>query len=259
MRIRQPAVAGTFYPESADTLRSLIIDLLNDAPRRKLSPKVLVVPHADYEHSGAVAASAYCLLEEVRQKIRRVVLLGPPHETSFEGVALPDCSSYSSPLGDIPLDTQTMQSLLKFHQVHQSDNFHAVEHSLEVQCPFLQVCLDDFLLIPLVVGDISAMSVAEILDYLWGGEETLLIISTELSHWHSYEETTYRDTLTAKTIEQLSGGLTGGQANGCDLLNGMMTVAGRRGMGVTTLDIRNSGDTTGEQDRVVGYGAFVIQ
>ena len=259
MTIRQPAVAGMFYPDSASALNSFVTEMLNDSPVRDLSPKVLVVPHAGYIYSGSVAASAYRLLEGMKDIIRRVVLLGPAHRVSLEGMALPDCDAFSTPLGDIPLDTQAMNSLLKFSQIQQSNTPHAMEHSLEVQCPFLQICLSDFKLIPVVVGDATPMAVAEVLDHLWGGEETLIIISSDLSHFHDYDEATYRDNLTVKAIEQLSSNLTGGQACGCHPLNGMLKVAEHRGMEVITLDVRNSGDTAGDKDRVVGYGSFVIQ
>ena len=259
MTIRQPAVAGMFYPESASTLNSFLTEMLNDSQVRDLSPKVLIVPHAGYIYSGPVAASAYRLLEGIKDTVRRVILLGPAHQVSLEGMALPDCDAFSTPLGDIPLDTPAMDSLLQFSQVQKSDAPHAMEHSLEVQCPFLQMCLSDFKLIPVVVGDTTPIAVAEVLDYLWGGEETLIIISSDLSHFHNYEEATYRDNLTVKAIEQLSSNLTGGQACGCHPLNGMMKVAQRRGMEVITLDVRNSGDTAGDKDRVVGYGSFVIQ
>lgn len=259
MTIRSPAVAGAFYPDSATVLDAFISELLNDSPKRSLSPKVLIVPHAGYIYSGPTAANAYKLLEPLKNSVRRVILLGPSHRTVFEGLALPDCEAFSTPLGNIPLDTQAMQALSRFAQIQTLDSAHSQEHSLEVQCPFLQMILNDFKLIPIVVGDATPLAVAEIIDYLWGGPETLIIISSDLSHYHNYEEASYRDNLTVKAIEQLSANLTGGQACGCHPLNGMMKVAQRRGMEVITLDVCNSGDTAGDKDRVVGYGAFVIQ
>ncbi|MGI9274126.1 MAG: AmmeMemoRadiSam system protein B [Endozoicomonas sp.] len=259
MTIRQPAVAGTFYPDQPEALQTFVRDMLSEAEDRELSPKVLVVPHAGYIYSGPIAASAYRLLESLKQNVRRVVLLGPSHRVPFEGLALPDSNAFATPLGTIPLDTEAMEKLLRFSQVQKLDSAHSLEHSLEVQCPFLQSGLGNFKLIPLVVGDASALAVTEVLDFLWGGEETLIIISTDLSHYHSYEEASHRDGLTVRAIEQLSSSLTGGQACGCYPLNGMMRVAQRRGMEVITLDVRNSGDTAGDKKRVVGYGAFVIQ
>ena len=259
MTIRQPAVAGTFYPDSPGALSQMISNLLGEAKAQDLSPKVLVVPHAGLIYSGPIAANAYRLLRSMATEIRRVVLLGPSHRVPLQGMALPDCEAFATPLGEIPLDLDAMAALQSFNQVRVLDQAHAQEHSLEVQCPFLQSCLDEFKLVPIVVGDASALSVAEVIEQLWGEQETLIIISSDLSHFHSYEEACYRDQQTAKAIEQLSSNLTGGQACGCHPLNGMLKVAQRRGMDVITLDVRNSGDTAGDKGRVVGYGAFVIQ
>lgn len=259
MTIRQPAVAGTFYPDSPGALNQMINDLLGEAEVKDLSPKAIVVPHAGLIYSGPIAANAYRLLHSMAPEIRRVVLLGPSHRVPFQGMALPDCEAFATPLGQIPLDLDAMAALQSFSQVSVLDQAHKHEHSLEVQCPFLQSCLDEFKLVPIVVGDDSALSVAEVIEQLWGEQETLIIISSDLSHFHSYEEACYRDQQTAKAIEQLSSNLTGGQACGCNPLNGMLKVAQRRGMDVITLDVRNSGDTAGDKSRVVGYGAFVIQ
>ncbi|WBA82811.1 AmmeMemoRadiSam system protein B [Endozoicomonas sp. GU-1] len=259
MIIRQPAVAGTFYPDSPKALANTVKEMLSDAHPRDFSPKVLVVPHAGFIYSGPVAASAYRLLNSMRQNIRRVALLGPSHRVPLLGMALPDCEAFATPLGNIPLDIEAMEELKQFSQVETIDEAHTHEHSLEVQCPFLQECLDDFKLIPIVVGDTSPIAVAEVIEHLWGEEETLMIISSDLSHYHTYEEACYRDNQTVKAIEQLSCNLTGGQACGCYPLNGMLKVAQHRGMDVITLDVRNSGDTAGDKSRVVGYGAFVIQ
>ena len=259
MTIRQPAVAGTFYPDSPGALNQMINDLLGEAEVKDLSPKAMVVPHAGLIYSGPIAANAYRLLNSMAPEIRRVVLLGPSHRVPFQGMALPDCEAFATPLGQIPLDLDAMAALQSFSQVSVLDQAHKHEHSLEVQCPFLQSCLDEFKLVPIVVGDDSALSVAEVIEQLWGEQETLIIISSDLSHFHSYEEACYRDQQTAKAIEQLSSNLTGGQACGCNPLNGMLKVAQRRGMDVITLDVRNSGDTAGDKSRVVGYGAFVIQ
>ena len=259
MTTRQPAVAGAFYPDSATVLDAFISELLSESPQRSLSPKVLIVPHAGYIYSGPTAARAYKLLEPMKNSIRRVVLLGPSHRAAFEGLALPDSEAFATPLGNIPLDTEAMEALSRFAQIQTLDGAHAREHSLEVQCPFLQMSLSNFKLVPIVVGDATPFAVAEVIDFLWGEDETLIIISSDLSHYHNYEEASYRDNLTVKAIEQLSCTLTGGQACGCHPLNGMMKVAQRRGMEVITLDVCNSGDTAGDKDRVVGYGAFVIQ
>ena len=259
MTVRQPAVAGAFYPGDPAILQTVVSDMLQEAEHRDLSPKALIVPHAGYIYSGPVAATAYHLLEPYRQSIRRVVLLGPSHQVPFEGLALPDADSFMTPLGHVDLDKPVMEALKRFSQVQTLSAAHAREHSLEVQLPFLQACLDHFTLVPLVVGHASAMVVAEVIDFLWGKDDTLIIISSDLSHYHSYEEAQRRDNLTVKAIEQLTTDLTGGQACGCCPVNGMLKVAQRRGMEVQTLDVRNSGDTAGDKKRVVGYGSFAIQ
>ncbi|KEQ14815.1 dioxygenase [Endozoicomonas montiporae] len=259
MTVRQPAVAGAFYPDDPNILQKVVFNMLQEADQRDLSPKALIVPHAGYIYSGPVAASAYQLLEPYRDNIRRVVLLGPSHQVAFEGLALPDADHFMTPLGSVHLDRPAMAALGRFSQVQVLPLAHSMEHSLEVQLPFLQSCLDQFSLVPLVVGQASALAVAEVIDFLWGQDDTLIIISSDLSHYHSYEEAQRRDNLTVKAIEQLTTDLTGGQACGCSPINGMLKVAQRRGMEVQTLDVRNSGDTAGDKKRVVGYGAFAIQ
>ena len=259
MTVRQPAVAGAFYPDEPEILQTVVMNMLQEADHRDLSPKALIVPHAGYIYSGPVAASAYQLLEPFRDSIRRVVLLGPSHQVPFEGLALPDADFFMTPLGKVHLDKPAMVALSRFSQIQSLSSAHASEHSLEVQLPFLQSCLDNFSLVPLVVGHASALVVAEIIDFLWGNEDTLIVISSDLSHYHTYEEAQRRDNLTVKAIEQLTTDLTGGQACGCCPINGMLKVAQRRGMEVQTLDVRNSGDTAGDKQRVVGYGAFAIQ
>ncbi|MGY0217053.1 AmmeMemoRadiSam system protein B [Endozoicomonadaceae bacterium StTr2] len=259
MNTRPPAVAGTFYPAGEATLRGMVSGFLDEAAGRDLSPKAIVVPHAGYIYSGPIAASAYALLAPVADQIKRVVLLGPTHHIPFEGLALPESQIFMTPLGPVNLDTEIMSELLRFSQVQPLDAAHEHEHSLEVQCPFLQSCLPEFKLIPLVVGSAPPLAVAEVLDFLWGNDETLIVISTDLSHYHNYEEACSRDNVTRRAIEQLHTNLTGGQACGAYPLNGLLSVAQRRGMEVITLDIRNSGDTAGDKQRVVGYGAFAVQ
>ncbi len=259
MNTRPPAVAGSFYPAGETTLQDTVSSFLEDADKRDLSPKAIIVPHAGYIYSGPIAASAYALLAPVTEQIKRVVLLGPSHHIPFEGLALPEAQSFTTPLGPVKLDTEIMDELLRFSQVQSLDAAHEHEHSLEVQCPFLQTCLPDFMLVPLVVGAAPPLAVAEVLDFLWGGNETLIVISTDLSHYHNYEEACSRDNVTRRAIEQLNTNLTGGQACGAHPLNGLLAVAQRRGMEVITLDMRNSGDTAGDKQRVVGYGAFAVQ
>lgn len=258
LSVRPAAVAGLFYPGDPQTLRDLVHRQLADNPSRDASPKVLIAPHAGYVYSGPVAARAYNLLAPVAATLRRVVLFGPAHRVALRGVALPTVDAFRTPLGDVPLDTQAMRDLDDLPQVIRSDEAHREEHSLEVHLPFLQTVLGEFKLVPLVVGWAAAADVAAVMERLWGGDETLLVISSDLSHYHAYTEARRIDTDTAERIETLQASLTGDQACGCHCLNGLLEVARRRRLRIQRLDLRNSGDTAGDPARVVGYGAWTL-
>jgi AmmeMemoRadiSam system protein B len=263
--IRQPAVAGRFYPDDAGQLRSAVQGYLNEArlrlPDRKIDgpPKAIIVPHAGYVYSGSVAASAYAQLEPFRDLFRRVVLLGPSHYFRIRGLAACHADIFETPLGPIPVDTAAVERLLEMPQVERVDAAHAREHSLEVHLPFLQQVLDDFRLIPLTVGDATPDEVAEVIEALWGGSETLFVISSDLSHFHDYETARRLDRETSQTIESLRyEELRGDRACGFKPISGLLDALRKRNMHVRLLDLRNSGDTGGDRDRVVGYGAYVI-
>lgn len=261
MEIRQPAVAGTFYPDNPKYLEKELTAMLEEAARPDIDPaaiKALVVPHAGYIYSGPVAATAYRLLTRRREQIRRVVLLGPSHRIPFRGLALPLADRFQTPLGDIPLDTQAMQSISSLPEVVRRDDAHEWEHSLEVQLPFLQKVLANFQLVPIVVGDADPETVAEVLERLWGDSETLIVISSDLSHYLPYELAKQIDSQTARSIEAKSDTIEGDQACGCRPLNGLLRLAKRKGLEVKTLDLRNSGDITGARDQVVGYGSYAV-
>ncbi len=263
---RRPAVAGMFYPEDARTLAGEIAALLAQAAAQKPqmlagSLKALIVPHAGYVYSGAVAASAYAQLLPLRQNIQRVVLLGPTHRVAVRGLALPEAAAFDTPLGSIRIDSELEQRALQLPQVGQNRAAHAFEHSLEVQLPFLQTVLDEFTLLPLAVGMASAEEVAEVLDTLWGGPETLILISSDLSHFHAYAEARHLDMITAEQILALHQLATHEQACGATPVNGLLLCAKRHGLQARLLDLRNSGDSTAgasDKSRVVGYGAFAL-
>lgn len=259
MNVRPPAVAGMFYPGNADELRRSLTACFKSArPHVGLRPKALIVPHAGYIYSGPVAASAYALLESLRNVIRRVVLLGPVHRVWVPGLALPGVAAFDTPLGRVPLDQDAIASLADLPQVEVSVAAHAQEHSLEVHLPFLQTVLADFSLVPLAVGEATPEEVAQVLDCLWGGEETLIVVSSDLSHFHSYTKAQLADQATAHAILKLDSHLVGEQACGAYPINGLMLAARRRGLSIQVIDMRNSGDTAGDHSRVVGYGAFVL-
>jgi AmmeMemoRadiSam system protein B len=261
METRQPAVAGTFYEEDPELLQMDLDNMLNSAVRPELDPdslKALIVPHAGYIYSGPIAATAYKLLKARRNQINRVILLGPSHRVPLQGIATPQSRMFRTPLGDIPLDLQAIELIKNLPSVVVREDAHTWEHSLEVQLPFLQTVLDEFVLVPLVVGSTDAEAVAAVLNKLWGNDETLVVISTDLSHFLPYEEACSKDSSTTKLIEQFNSSLIGEQACGCHPLNGLLKLAGEKGLNLSTLDLRNSGDTAGSHDRVVGYGSYAI-
>lgn len=254
---RLPAVAGTFYPADPVALRRMVDGFLAQAEASGAPPKALVAPHAGYVYSGPVAASIYARLMPVRHAIRRVVLLGPSHRVPLRGIAMSGAREFVTPLGAIPLDREAMAGLQDLPQVGVLDEAHALEHSLEVHLPFLQAILDDFSLVPLVVGETTPEEVAEVLDRLWGGDETLIVVSSDLSHYHGYDQARALDQETSELIASLgSTRIDGDHACGCRPLNGLIQAAKRRGLHGEIVDLRNSGDTAGPRDRVVGYGAY---
>ena len=259
--VRAPAVAGTFYPgesrELAQTLAQMLGTAAHDAPERAV-PKALIAPHAGYIYSGPVAASVYALLAPARRSITRVVLLGPTHRVAVRGLALPASQAFATPLGTVEIDRAAVDTLRGMPQVTVSEQAHALEHSLEVHVPFLQTVLDRFTLVPLAVGHASAQEVAEVLDALWGGPETLIVVSSDLSHYLSYGDAQAVDRATAKAILGFASDLSHEQACGATPVTGLSQTAKRRGLKAELIDLRNSGDTAGDKNRVVGYGAFAF-
>jgi len=257
--IRPPAVAGTFYPARPAVLKQAVRDMLAHPEGSELAhlPKALIVPHAGYVYSGPIAASAYARLAPLRGHIRRVVLLGPAHYVPIRGLALPEDDRFATPLGEIPLDVAGMRRLETSPVVTRDAAAHEQEHSLEVQLPFLQEVLGEFELLPLVVGEASAAEVAEVLEMVWGGDETLIVISSDLSHYLPDERARVVDHETVARILALHS-VGHRQACGATPINGLLLAAQRRGLHAVALDVRNSSQTAGDPDRVVGYGAFAF-
>jgi len=259
--VRPAAVAGTFYPDTRGVLRRTIEDMLATArpAARPAHIKALIVPHAGYVYSGPVAASAYALVAGLRDRIRRVVLLGPAHRVYVRGLALPDAARFATPLGEVALDRAGMRALQDLPQVTVSAAAHQMEHSLEVQLPFLQTVLGEFSLLPLAVGEATADEVAEVLERLWGGDETLIVISSDLSHFLPAAQARQIDRGTANAILALDAHLDHDQACGATPVNGLLQAARRHGLRAVELDLRNSADTAGDPQRVVGYAAFAFE
>jgi hypothetical protein len=261
--IRPTAVAGAFYPGEPAVLMHDIRAMLAAARPQTLANnvhiKALIVPHAGYVYSGPIAASAYAQLIPLRHKIRHVVLLGPVHRVPVRGLALPGTvDSFATPLGLIPLDKHAMERIAVLPQVVESAPAHAMEHSLEVQLPFLQLVLDDFTLLPLAVGDATPQAVAEVLEALWDDPDTLIVISSDLSHYLPYDVAKRTDHATAQSILDLASPISHEQACGGTPINGLLLAARRHHLTPQLLDLRNSGDTEGDRGRVVGYGAFAF-
>jgi MEMO1 family protein len=259
--VRPAAVAGMFYPEDARELAAQVaayLDRTEDAPQAPGFPKAVIVPHAGYIYSGPVAASAYDLLRSARGIVRRVVVLGPCHRVPVRGLALPQARAFETPLGRIRLDAEGLSAIRDLPQVVESAATHAQEHALEVQLPFLQQVLGDFSLVPLVVGDAAPEKVAEVLDRLWGGSETLIVISSDLSHYHPYDSAREIDRATVRAILDFDVGLSHDQACGATPVAGALIAAKRKGLAAKLLDCRNSGDTAGDKHRVVGYASFAL-
>lgn len=257
--IRPAAVAGVFYPDSERFLNGEIGHLLGEVePTRPLHPKAIIAPHAGYIYSGPIAASVYGPLAGLRGQIRRVILLGPTHRVAVDGLAVPTAQAFATPLGNIAIDRQAIDAIANLPQVVVSDEAHAQEHSLEVQLPFLQTVLGEFSLVPLAVGKTSAMDVSEVLERLWGGEETLIVVSSDLSHYLPYEEARMIDKQTAERILNFCPTIHHYQACGATPVNGLLLSARHHGLRAMQVDLRNSGDTAGDKSRVVGYGAFAF-
>ncbi len=259
--VRPPAVAGTFYPGSAGQLAKDVAALLAGAAgaaRGQPVPKAIIAPHAGYIYSGPVAASVYARLAPARGVIKRVVLLGPVHRVAVRGLALPDAQALATPLGTIAVDASAVSALKQLPQITVSAAAHAQEHSLEVHLPFLQEALGEFTLVPLAVGDATTDEVAQVLDLLWGGDETLIVISSDLSHYLGYADAQAIDRLTARAILDLQPHVSHEQACGGTPVNGLLQTARKRGLSPELVDLRNSGDTAGDRTRVVGYGAFAF-
>lgn len=258
--VRAPAVAGSFYPASPTRLRDEVRHHLAAAEIASLPrPKALIVPHAGYVYSGPIAGAGYATLVGRASDVTRVVLLGPSHRAALRGIATSSADAFATPLGEVPLDRAAIDGLLLLPGVACFDAAHELEHSLEVQLPFLQCVLGDFALVPLSVGDARDDEVAAVLEALWGGDETLIVVSSDLSHYYDYETAKALDARTTRAIEMLRPDALGSEsACGRIPTRGLLLAAKQRGLTPHTLDVRSSGDTAGPRDEVVGYGAWAF-
>ena len=256
---RQPAVAGSFYPANPIQLHQMLDTYLNDADTGAKVPKAIIAPHAGYIYSGPIAATAYARLKKAHNLITRVVIIGPSHRVSFRGLAVSKAEAFITPLGSITVDQEAVKTIAKLPFVDYLEEAHTYEHSLEVHLPFLQEMLDDFKIVPIVAGDASPEQVSQVIDALWGGDETLIVVSSDLSHYHDYAVAKKLDKTTSAVIEHLQyEQLANDSACGKVPVSGLLKLAREKSLTIKTIDLRNSGDTAGDKSRVVGYGAYVI-
>lgn len=259
--VREAHAAGNFYPRDPLILSTTLERLFRTVrPLPDIRPKALVVPHAGYRLSGRTAAQAYASLASMKQDIRRVVLVGPAHFSSIAGIAIPAADGFSTPLGEVPIDDELREIAVRCESVLVDDLPHAEEHSLEVQIPFLQRALRDITILPVAVARVPGWVVASFLEATWGDDSTLLVISTDLSHYLGYEEARDRDRATAEAIVELDAARLGpDDACGYYPLLGFLHAGARHGLRGRILDLRNSADVTGERRDIVGYGAFAFE
>src|SRR5262245_13780617 len=262
--VRPPAVAGTFYPDDPDQLAAVVDGYLARAmiePRPAgPPPKAVIAPHAGYIYSGPVAATTYAHLATARNQITQVVLIGPAHYVPVRGLAASNAAAFATPLGEVPVDGTAMERLRTLPQVLVFDGAHRREHCLEVQLPFLQRLLPRFAIVPLLAGDATYEEMREVIEFLWGGTETLILISSDLSHYHDYATARRLDAATAKAIEALRPEDIGEErACGRIPIGGLLKVARAKALDVVTADLRNSADTSGVGGEVVGYGSFLFR
>jgi AmmeMemoRadiSam system protein B len=241
--------------ELAVAVRSYVVDAAPPAAAKP--PKAVIAPHAGYIYSGPIAGTAYAALAPRGKEIERVILVGPSHRVGFPGVAASSAGSFETPLGPVAVDREAVTLLLKEGRAREFEPAHENEHSLEVQLPFLKQVCPNARIVPLLAGDDDWRAVENVLALLWGEDETAVVVSSDLSHYHDYTTAQQLDKDTARTVERLAAGEVGfEQACGATGINGLLSVLAQKGLGCATLDLRNSGDTAGPRNRVVGYGAF---
>lgn len=259
MKYRMAAVAGQFYPESAQQLRAEVNTFLTQPTECLAQTRAVIVPHAGYCYSGGVAGAAYAYLKSMAGTIRRVILLGPSHHVALQGCAVSCYDAFTTPLGVINVASECYQPLLSLGLASVNDEAHQLEHSLEVQLPFLQCCLDDFQIVPIVVGQCVAQTVSTILSVLQADDgATLVVVSSDLSHYHTYWQAQIMDNNSIDKILNYNHRLTGEDACGCFSVNGLLDYAHSQRWQIRLIKKANSGDILGNKKRVVGYASFIL-
>jgi MEMO1 family protein len=262
LAVRKSALSATFFEADAQRLASNVDIYLQAPPALSQLPKIIIAPHAGHIYSGQTAGKAYALLAAYAAQIRRVVMFGPAHRVYFKGIALPGAGSFETPLGEMPLDTLGLATIADLPFINTRPDAHAQEHCLEVHVPFLQRSLPNATLVPLLVGDTPHEAVAQVMQRLWGDSETIFVISTDLSHFHTYDQANTIDSATCEKILAFDASLNHDQACGATPVNGALQLAKQRGLRITQIGRLNSGDTAGNtpegRQRVVGYASFAL-
>lgn len=255
-KIKKPAVAGAFYPDEPDILNNMVEHLFDAITWAGSSPKAIIAPHAGYIYSGIAAACAYQCLE-MMPYIKNIILVGPSHYIAFNGVAYSDYDTFITPLGELFVNTNLIQQIAKLPATQHFNDAFSREHCLEVQFPFLQKKLNEFTIVPLLVSGANKQTVASVLEALWGDKETLVIISSDLSHYHDYLTAQQLDSETSQAIVNLDAdNIKEDSACGRIAIRGLLHLAKQKKMQAKKILQINSGDTAGDKQRVVGYGAY---
>lgn len=261
MTIRPPAVAGRFYPDDPRQLRRAVRHYLDAAPAEALPGrvKIVIAPHAGYPFSGPVAGAAFRPLAAHDREVARLVLIGPAHWVPFQGVGVSRADAFATPLGLVPIDRSAVAALFDWHEAVAADWAHAPEHALEVELPFLQTLLGEVPIVPLLCGTCDDAAVMAALRRLWGGPETVIVVSSDLSHYEAYDAARAHDARTAAAIEALDPSSIGPfEACGFRAIRAALALAREFQLVPVRLALANSGDTAGPRDSVVGYGAWAF-
>jgi len=257
LNLRIPAHAGQYYPADAGFLEKVVDEYLTDGGTVSEIPKAVIAPHAGFIHSGRIAGKAFAVWKAQEVRARRVVLIGPSHYYDFPGIALPDSTRFQTPLGEVQVDPAADDLKRKFRYVRVFEAAHYPEHALEVLLPFLQRAVPGAKIVPLITGRTEMSQVSAVIEEIWGGADTLLVISSDLSHNHPYEIAQKVDRQTARAIVEFDfSRLTADQACAYQAMRGFLKAAIRKEMRCSLLELRNSADASGDMSLVTGFGAF---
>ena len=259
-KIKQADVAGMFYPGEEASLRQMVDGFIQKALSFDLRPRAIIAPHAGYIYSGSIAGTAYKTIAAVRDQIENVIIMSPAHRFYLRGIALHMADAFATPLGNIPVNIGIVKKIKQFSSVQWEERSFIQEHGLETHLPFIQRAFKPGIkIVPMIVGECQESEVAEILESVWEDPRNFVIISSDLSHFHSYADAKKLDRNTVDLIQNLdSQSLDTEFACGHYPICGLLNLARNRKLKIKALDIRSSGDTAGSKESVVGYGSFAV-